>query len=46
MTNIYGICGKGNRKDPPACLKAAIRKAYPDPNGKYKPYNDGKKTTK
>ena len=46
MTNIYGICGKGNRKDPPACLKAAIRKAYPDPNGKYKPYNDGKKKSK
>jgi hypothetical protein len=38
MTNHYNICGKGNRKDPPACLKAAIRKAYPEPNGMYKKF--------
>ena len=24
MTNTYNICGKGNRLDPTACLKAAI----------------------
>jgi len=29
MTNTYNICGKGTRADPPACLKYAIRKAYP-----------------
>ena len=29
MMNIYNICGKGTCADPPACLKAAIRKAHP-----------------
>ena len=29
MTNTYNICGKGTRVDPLACLKYAIRKAYP-----------------
>ena len=36
MTNVYNICGKGNREDPPACLKAAIRMAYPSKDGFYK----------
>lgn len=38
MTNHYNICGKGNRKEPPACLLAAIRKAYPEASGRYVPY--------
>lgn len=38
MTNHYNICGKGNRKKPPACLLAAIQKAYPEANGRYVPY--------
>ena len=29
MTNHYNICGNGQREDPPVCLKAVIRKAYP-----------------
>ena len=24
MTDTYNICGKVNRKDPPACLKAVL----------------------
>lgn len=43
MTNMYGICGKGKREDPPACLKAAIRKEYPSANGLYKKYQSGKR---
>ena len=43
MTNIYTVCGKGRRKDPPACLKAAIRKAYPAPDSWYVVYVPGKK---
>ena len=43
MTNIYGICGKGHRQEPPKCLKAAIRNAYPEPSNKYKMYKPGKK---
>ena len=41
MTNTYNICGKGNRLEPPACLKAAIRKAHPEANGKYKIFVPG-----
>ena len=44
MTNIYNICGKDNRKEPPACLKAAIRKKFPEPNGLYKRYVPKKKS--
>ena len=36
MTNTYNICGKGCREEVPACLKAAIRKAYPAEEGWYK----------
>lgn len=43
MTNIYNICGKGKRREPPPCLLAAIRKCYPEPNGKYKIFKPGKK---
>ena len=44
MTNIYNICGKGIREDPPACLKAAIRKAHPSESadGKYKKFVPGR----
>lgn len=34
MTNTYNICGKGHRREPPKCLKAAIRKAWPEPSGR------------
>ena len=44
MTNHYNICGKGNRKPPPDCLKAAIRMAYPEPSGRYKIFVYGNKT--
>jgi len=45
MTNTYNICGKGTRGDPPACLKAAIRHAYPSkrPDGMYKKFIPGTK---
>ena len=45
MTNTYNICGKGTRADPPECLKAAIRKAYPSerPDGMFKKYMPGTK---
>jgi len=45
MTNTYNICGKGTHEDPPACLKAAIRKAYPSerPDGMFKKYMPGTK---
>ena len=46
MTNTYNICGKGNRLDPPACLKAAIRKAHPEANGKYKIFVPGGQSNK
>ena len=36
MTNTYNICGKGQRKEVPPCLLAAIRKAYPSADGWYK----------
>ena len=42
MTNTYNICGSGNRKEPPACLKYAIRCKYSEPSGKYKVYVPGK----
>jgi hypothetical protein len=42
MTNHYNICGKGNREEPPACLKAAIRKAYPESSGRYVKYQSKK----
>lgn len=35
MTNIYNIGGKGVTKKPLECLIAAIRKAYPEKDGKY-----------
>ena len=38
MTNLYNVCGAGERKDPPACLKAAIRIAYPSADGWYVPF--------
>jgi hypothetical protein len=38
MTNIYNICGKDNREEPPKCLLAAIRNKWPEANGKYKKY--------
>jgi len=41
MTNIYNICGKSKREDPPACLKATIRKEYPEESGWYKKYQPG-----
>ena len=39
MTNTYNVCGKGNRKDPPACLKESIRKCYPSEDGWYMKFN-------
>ena len=42
MTNTYNICGKGRREDPPACLKSAIRKAYPSEDGWYKKFVPGR----
>ena len=46
MTNTYNICGKGTRAEPPACLKNAIRKAYPSEraDGLFKKYVAGSKT--
>ena len=41
MTNIYNIGGKGVTKEPPACLTAAIRHAYPEQNGQYMGYRQG-----
>ena len=41
MTNTYNICGKGYRKEPPACLKYAIQSAYPEAEGRYKKYQPG-----
>ncbi|KAL7535734.1 hypothetical protein ACHAWF_015063 [Thalassiosira exigua] len=46
MTNTYSICGKGQRADPPACLKAAIRKAYPSDDGWYKAFVEAGNSTK
>ena len=43
MTNTYNICGAGNRKEPPACLKYAIRCAYPEADGKYVVFQPGRK---
>ncbi len=43
MTNVYQICGKGKRRDPPACLKAAIRNAYPEEDGWYDVFVPGQK---
>lgn len=43
MTNVYQICGKGKRRDPPACLKAAIRNAYSEEDGWYDVFVPGKK---
>jgi hypothetical protein len=42
MTNHYFICGQGVTKEPPECLKAAIRLAYPEENGQYTGYKPGK----
>ena len=44
MTKTYNICGKGTRADLPACLKAAIRKAYPSEreDGMYKIFVPGR----
>ena len=42
MTNHYFICGRGVTKEPPECLKAAIRLAYPEEDGKYTGYRPGK----
>ena len=41
MTNMYFVCGAGHRKDPPACLKAAIRSAYPSDDGWYSVFQPG-----
>ena len=46
MTNIYNVCGAGRRKDPPACLKAAIRNLYREEDGWYKVYQPGTKSNK
>jgi len=43
MSNVYQICGKGKRRDPPLCLKAAIRKAYPEEDGWYDVFVPGLK---
>lgn len=43
MTNTYNICGTGNRKEPPACLKYAIRCAHPEPDGKYVAFKPSRK---
>ena len=37
-TNFYSICGKSNRKKLPDCLVYAIRKCYPNEDGKYTKY--------
>ena len=44
MTNTYNICGKRTRADPPACLKAAIRKTYSSEreDGMYKIFVSGR----
>jgi hypothetical protein len=42
MTNHYFICGRGVTKEPPECLKAAIRLAYLEEDGKYTGYKLGK----
>ena len=42
MTNHYFIFGRGVTKEPPECLKAAIRLAYPEVDGKYTGYRPGK----
>jgi len=45
MTNTYNIFGKGTREEPPACLKAVIRKDYPSEraDGMYKKFMPGTK---
>ena len=43
-TNVYSLCGKGNRGKLPDCLEYAIKKTYPEPEGvAYSQYSDGKK---
>jgi hypothetical protein len=42
MTNIYNIDGWGVTREPPACLTAAIRHAYPEENRQYMGYMLGK----
>ncbi len=42
MTNIYNIGGRGVTKKPPECLTSAIRRAYPEKDGKYKWYRKSK----
>ena len=46
MTNIYNVGGRGVTKKPPECLIAAIRKAYPEEDGKYTGYKPGKNSGK
>ena len=41
MTNMYFVCGAGHRKDPPACLKAAIRSAYLSDDRWYSAFQPG-----
>ena len=43
MTNVYNICGSGQRRDPPACLKFAIRNLIKEDSGWYVKYDPGKK---
>ena len=43
MTNLYNVCGKGKRRDPPACLKYAIRNMHKSDDGWYVKFDPGKK---
>jgi hypothetical protein len=43
MTNIYNISGRGVTKKLMNCLTAAIRRAYPEDDGKYKGHRKLKK---
>ena len=38
--NVYSICGKSNRKKIQGCLVYAIRKCYPNEDGKYTNYEN------
>ena len=35
VTEAHGVRGVGDRKDPPPCVKAAIRAAFPDRHGQH-----------
>ena len=41
--SVYSICDKSNRKKLPNCLVYAIRKCYPNDDGKYTDYENGYK---